>query len=94
MNLKETGEVYEFLKATLVQLTAAKKTDGKVTLMELLNIAAALASPAVASFEGLSLIDDELKDLDAEEVKLLAGWGVELMQAFAALIMAKAEAPV
>jgi len=91
LSIKETTEVYDFAQGTLEDLVKHKSDDGKIDIGEWAQTGAANSPAALKAFMGISDVDDELRDLDAEETKILATKSIKLVQALMALVMAKSE---
>lgn len=88
MDIKETTEMMDFATETINDAATKKENDGKIDLMEALQVAGENAPAAVKAVMGADKIDDELKDLDPEEIKTIAGKGLELTRAVTRLMKA------
>jgi hypothetical protein len=77
MDVQNTTELLDFTITVLKDVNAAK-ADGKISLMEIIQLAIKDASPAIKAAVGADQVPAELKDLSPDEVKLLAEKGVEL----------------
>lgn len=82
-DIKNTLEVLELARQAGVT-TAEVLADGKVGLTDLPKLAK-LWSPAKAALEGVSVIQEEVKDLDAAEVTQLINSAVAVATAWMAV---------
>lgn len=84
--IKESLEMFDFAIGGINDLAAKKADDGKISTAEWIQTALANAPAGIKAFVGVDKIDEELKDLDADEQKQLAAKGLELAQAVAKLM--------
>ena len=87
MGIDETLDCMEFAESCVNQLADHKADDGKIDTSEWLQTGASLAPSLVEAVVGITSIDDELKDLDQEELKILAAKGVAITRGIIKLVM-------
>ena len=80
-DIKETMEVLEFLTGAMKDLAKHKEDDGKISTAEWLQATMANAPAGLKAVRGIDKVDDEIKDLDHDESKVVASKGMELAQA-------------
>ena len=85
-DIKESMEVLTFVAGTIEDLAQHKADDGKISTAEYLQTAMANAPAGITAMRGIDKIDDEIKDLDADEAKQLAAKGMELAQSVMMLL--------
>ena len=79
MDIKETLEIMDFLMGVVEDAADAK--EGGFDVMDVIKISIGNAPAAVKAAMGADQVVNEMKDLDKEEVKLLADKGVALAKA-------------
>ena len=89
LGLEQTRELKDFLLDLIKDIGESLSDDGKISTFEALQLAMENAPGAVVAFKGYDNIDDELKDADPEELKELAGMGMELITAAMAAFAGK-----
>jgi len=89
MDVKNTLEVLSFANGVVKDLAAAKKDDGKISVVEVVSVALGNASAGIAAAMDADLIGSELSELNASEIKQLAEAGVELAKSVMALVKPK-----
>lgn len=87
MDVKNTVEI---LDAAIAGAKKAKEVmaDGQVTWVEGLQTAITMAPEVFRAIGGADQVPAELKNVDKAELELLAGKGIELAKAVAALFAA------
>ena len=91
VGLKETLEVLAFLEGTLTDLAKSKADDGKIDYMEWAKIAVGNAPEAMKAIRGMDMLDDELKDLDEAEMRILAAGAMQLALSVVGLVKGEDE---
>jgi hypothetical protein len=77
------NEIEEALDAAigLVESIADAKADGEVTKLEMLKIAISNSPAIIKGVVGLDKALEQAKDLDKQELEVLASKGIKLVQA-------------
>jgi hypothetical protein len=76
--IDETLEVFDYCYSVVNDLCKGKNASGSLSVSGLIQAIAGNASEAMKAYIGSSSIDDELKDLSDEEIKVLAAKGIDL----------------
>lgn len=79
-NIDETLDCFDYCDSMVESLIEAKKSDGDISISDLMAAVASNAPEAMVAFAGMGEIDDELKDLDSNEKEQLASRGVDLVR--------------
>lgn len=82
---KDTMDVIHLLNAVTKEIEENLSDDGEISKLEVLKSAFDLADETLAAIEGVENIDDEIKALEGEELKKVAGEAIH-----AAINLAKA----
>lgn len=80
VGIEEIMDVVKCAETLVSQLQESKDDDGEITSFELAQDVIATVPSAVKAWVGKDKVDDELKDLDAEEAKALLAAAIPVIQ--------------
>ena len=85
LTIEETLDVYDYADVVVKKLAEHKADDGKIDGGEITSTLVSTVPSAVKAIVGAGDVSAELKDLDNEELMILATRGAALAQALVAL---------
>lgn len=89
MGLKDFNEAVDAATGVVEDLAEHRSDDGKISVLEAGQTLVENSSALVRAVMGAENIDDELKDIDAEEAKVVAAKSFKLVKAVMKLIKAE-----